>query len=99
MSLYVVVLDACVLFPSSLRDTLLRTAKAGLYRMRWTDDILEEVRRNLINKRKMSEDQAQRLIDTMSKQFPEAFITQHRFLISSMTNDTKDRNILRAIVA
>jgi len=42
------VLDACVLFPASLRDTLLRAANADLYGMRLTDEILEEVSRNLI---------------------------------------------------
>lgn len=46
----VVVLDACVLFPASLRDTLLRAAKADLYRLHLTEEILEEVRRNLIKK-------------------------------------------------
>ena len=32
----VVVLDANVLFPFTLRDTLLRAAAAGLYQVRWT---------------------------------------------------------------
>ena len=49
MSSFMVVLDACVLVPAPLRDTLLRAASVGLYRMQWTDDILEEARRNLIS--------------------------------------------------
>ena len=43
-----VVLDACVLFPASLRDILLRAAEVGLYRIRLSDTILEETRRNLV---------------------------------------------------
>ena len=38
----VTVLDACVLFPASVRDTLLRAAAAGLFQLQWTDEILAE---------------------------------------------------------
>jgi hypothetical protein len=51
VSPFEVVLDACVLFPASIRDTLLRAADAGLYRVYWSELILEEVRRNLIGQR------------------------------------------------
>jgi hypothetical protein len=39
--LFGVILDANVLVPANLCDTLLRTAIAGLYRAHWSDDILE----------------------------------------------------------
>ncbi len=99
MSSFVVVLDACVLFPAPLRDTLLRAASAGLYRMQWTNDILEEVRRNLVSDLNIPEEKAQRLIDTMHKYFPEALITHHTPLINAMPNDPKDRHVLAAAVA
>jgi hypothetical protein len=50
MSSIGVVLDACVLFPGSLRDILLRATEADLYRLCLTDQILEEMRRNLVKK-------------------------------------------------
>lgn len=99
MSAFVVVLDVSVLFPATLRDTLLRAASAGLYRIRWTDDILEDVKRKLVNDRGIPEEKAQQLIDVMRKQFPEASITEHRSLISAMPNDPKDRHVLAAAVA
>lgn len=37
-----VVLDTCVLYPAHLRDTLLRLAERGLYRVLWPDDIVDE---------------------------------------------------------
>ncbi len=98
MSSFVVVLDACVLFPAPLRDTLLRAASAGLYRMQWTNDILEEVRRNLVSNLNIAEEKAQPLIDTMRKYFPEALVTQHTPLINAMPNDPKDRHVLAAAV-
>jgi predicted nucleic acid-binding protein len=92
------VLDACVLFPASLRDTLLRAAQADLYKMYLTDDILEEVRRNLV-KKGMPEDKAQRLVVTIREQFDDAIVTRHRPLVASMPNNEKDRHVLAAAVA
>jgi hypothetical protein len=45
---FAVVLDACVLYPLPLRDTLLRVAQQTLYTPRWSGRILEEVARNLV---------------------------------------------------
>jgi predicted nucleic acid-binding protein len=99
MSSFVVLLDACAIFPMSLRDTLLRAADAGLYRLVLTEDILEEVRRNLISERRLTEDKAQRLIDIIKMYFPDAFITHHTLLIASMPINKKDRHVLAAAVA
>lgn len=71
-----VVLDACVLFPASLRDTLLRAADADLYRVHLTADILEEVRRNLV-KKGMEEQKSQRLINVIKEQFASGIVTHH----------------------
>jgi hypothetical protein len=40
---FVVVYDANVLYPSTLRDLLIRIAQAGLVQAKWTDQILDEV--------------------------------------------------------
>jgi len=42
MPRYTAVLDACVLVPIALADTLLRVAEKGLYRPLWSDRILAE---------------------------------------------------------
>jgi predicted nucleic acid-binding protein len=40
-----VVLDANVLYPFSLRDTLLRAAAAGMFQFFWSAEILDEATR------------------------------------------------------
>lgn len=48
---FVVICDANVLYPSTLRDLLSRVAEAGLVQAKWTDEILDEVFRNLMRNR------------------------------------------------
>ncbi len=67
MSSIGIVLDACVLFPGSLRDILLRAAEADLYRLCLTDQILEEMRRNLVEKEHMTEAQGRYLVKEIKK--------------------------------
>lgn len=43
MGLLTVVYDANVLYPSMLRDVLIRVAGSGVFRARWTERILDEV--------------------------------------------------------
>jgi len=98
MSSFKVILDANVLFPGSLRDILLRTANSYLYRVHLTDEILEEVCRNLVTKGKMSDAGVVSLRDAIKKSFPSAFVTEYASLIPSMTNQMKDRHVLAAAV-
>lgn len=98
MPSFVAVLDACVLIPASLRDTLLRAVEKDLYRMQWSDEILEEVRRNLIAQGMTSEEGAQSLVDEMKRYFPDASVDGYTSLTAAMTNDPKDRHVLAAAV-
>src|SRR5271157_3509057 len=72
---YTAVLDACVLLPMPLCDTLLRLAEEpSLYRPLWSTATLDEVARNLEHKFKRSPAQCQHRIEMMRKAFPEAEI-------------------------
>lgn len=97
----VAVLDACVLVPAALCDFLLRAASAGLYHLRWTDEILAEVRRTLLADLGRSQVQADRRIAAMQQAFPNALVTSHRQLITAMPSavDAKDRHVVAAAVA
>jgi len=65
-----VVLDACVLYPFSLRDVLLQAAAEGLYQVYWSETILDEAFRNLVADGRVTEDNAARLAATMRRAFP-----------------------------
>jgi hypothetical protein len=77
---FIVVLDANVFFPFTLRDTLLRAAAAGFYQVRWSSQILDEMTRNLIAKGTMPEASARRLRTVMEREFPEAEVKGYEHL-------------------
>jgi predicted nucleic acid-binding protein len=88
------VLDACVLVPSVLADTLLRCAQDEHYRPLWSAEILDEVRRNL--PRSVSATAADRRIQAMRRFFPEAQVDGYQEIVDQMTNHPKDRHVLAA---
>ncbi|HVZ17706.1 MAG TPA: hypothetical protein VG897_11345, partial [Terriglobales bacterium] len=65
---YAVVLDACVLAGAGLRDTLLRLAETPrLYVPRWSDDIIAETKKVLVNKFKKTPEQVDHLESELRK--------------------------------
>jgi predicted nucleic acid-binding protein len=96
---YVVVLDACVLAPMPICDTLLRLAQEpAFYTPKWSADILEEIERTLLNKFGRTQQQVARRIQHMQAAFPDALVEGHSGLADSMTNDIDDRHVLAAAV-
>ena len=99
MAVFPAIIDACVLFNAPVRDTLLRLAEHGLYRIHWSQIILDETTKNLVSKGRMIETKAEYLVSEMSKAFPEAMIEVSEDLIDAMKNDPKDRHVAAAAVA
>jgi predicted nucleic acid-binding protein len=98
---YSAVLDACVLYPASLRDVLLRFAHAEFYDVLWSARILDEAERNLIADGRVSAEGARRLRSRMAEAFDGACVGAAAIagLELAMTNDPKDRHVLAAAVA
>lgn len=92
------ILDANVLYPLHLRNTLLGAAHKELFRPHWSARILDETTRNLIQQRLMEDHQAQTLTQRMRDIFPEALVEDYEHLIPSMPNDPKDRHVAAAAV-
>ncbi len=98
----VALLDANVLYPMPLCDTLLSLAEGSsfpaLFLPRWSGDILEETRRNLVADGRCTPAQALRRIQLMNDAFPEASVTAYETLIPSLHNDEGDRHVLAAAI-
>lgn len=92
------VLDACVLVPISLCDVLLNLADAGLLDPLWSDSILAETRRALIEKRGVDPIRAESRLNQMTSAYPHAAVTGFESLIPRMANHPKDRHVLAVAV-
>lgn len=96
---FVALLDANVLYPQYLRDIYLRLCQAGLFQVRWSEEIPDEMSRNA--KKRVGPDRAHHMDRTVAKMrqhFPEAMVTGYENLIPSLTNDEKDRHVLAAAI-
>lgn len=89
--------DACTIYGITLTDLLLRLAAEGAFRPLWSDEVLEEVRKNVVESGK---DPAliDKRLDTMREYFPDAMVTGYERLTGSLTCDPKDRHVLAAAV-
>jgi len=93
------VLDACVLLPPTLCDLFLKLAEAPrLYRPRWSEDILAEVRRNQVAKFGFTEDLAHYWQQEVTRSFPEAIVSDYGSYVDMCTNDVPDRHVLAAAI-
>ena len=101
MGRFTVILDACVLYPSRPRDTLLRLGQAGFFRPRWTTDIHAEWMGNLRRKRPDCDPGAlERTRQLMDKAIDDCLVTGYSRLVASLTlPDPDDRHILAAAIA
>lgn len=90
-------LDTCVLFKPLLCDTLLCIAEERLFQPLWSQEVLDELRRNLI-KHGVPPSGVDHRIDQMVGHFPAAMVTGHCTLVPAMTNAPKDRHVLAAAV-
>jgi predicted nucleic acid-binding protein len=92
-------LDACVLVPMPLADLLLRLAEpVALFEARWSDGVLAEVTRTLMNRFGKSPEKARYREAAMREFFRDALVTDYDALIGQMRNHPKDRHVLAAAV-
>jgi predicted nucleic acid-binding protein len=97
----IVVLDACVLYPPSLRDLLLTLAALDAFDVRWSDEILDEVTRNVLADLPDIEEArfVEQTIGAMRRAFPEAPADAPAELVEKLDNDPKDRHVAATALA
>jgi hypothetical protein len=81
-----VVLDACVLVPASLRDTLLRCAERRMYLPCWSNEILDELRRTLLEKLGRSPEQVDHLLNELNRHFADARVEGFETLVARLSS-------------
>lgn len=94
-----VVLDACVLAPPNVCDLLLTLAETPrLHLPRWSEDILQEVRRTQIQVLNFPEERADSWQEAVRSAFPEAMVEGYGEIAAVCKNDPKDRHVLAAAI-
>lgn len=92
-----VVLDACVLHPIAVADTLLWVADAEVFQPLWSEEILDELRRSVLAR--LPDANIDGRIADMVEAFPDALVVGHEALAAGLTNDPRDRHVLAAAIA
>lgn len=97
---FVAVYDACVLYPSTLRDLLIRIAQAGLVQAKWTDTILDEVFQNLQeNRPDLPAARLARTRELMTGAIRDVLVVGYEPLIDVVTlPDPDDRHVVAAAI-
>ena len=97
MAILPVVLDTCVIYPPILRDTLFRATESGLFQLRLSDEIINELIRNYQKREGIDQQKLARLESQIREAFPD-FANPPPSLITCMTNQEKDRHVLASAV-
>ncbi len=97
---FVVVYDASVLYPSTMRDLLIRIAQSGLVQAKWSDDILDEMFAALRRQRPDLDparlDRARSLMGTAVRDWK---VSGYAALIDTLKlPDPDDRHVLAAAI-
>ena len=97
---FVVVYDACVLYPAPLRDLLIRLGVSGLVRARWSETILDECFRSIAKQRPdLAPPALARTRALMIRAVPDCLVAGFEPLIPSFSlPDPDDRHVVAAAV-
>ncbi|MET8812636.1 PIN domain-containing protein [Streptomyces sp. NPDC004549] len=97
---FTVVYDACVLYPNTLRDLLIRIAAAGLVQAKWSERILDEVFDNLAkNRPDLRQERLDRTRDLMKRAVRDCLVVGHERLEPVLDlPDPDDRHVLAAAI-
>ncbi|MGW7294797.1 PIN domain-containing protein [Streptomyces xiamenensis] len=96
---FVVIYDACVLYPNTLRDLLIRVSQRGFVRARWTEVILDEVDRNIALNYSIAPESLARRRSLMNQAVRDCLVTGFEPLVEGLElPDKDDRHVLAAAI-
>jgi PIN domain len=95
---FTVLYDTCALYPNTQRNLLIRLARTGLVRARWSAGILAELDRALAE-RPVARDKRRRLFELMNAAVPDCPVEGYEPLIDGLKlPDLDDRHVLAAAI-
>ncbi len=94
----VVFLDANILIPEYLRSIFLELSEAGLLQANWSEGVLVETRRNLVDpygRFALDANRVDRMLRLMRSHFPQALVHGHEKLVPQFVGrtDAKDEHV------
>ncbi len=97
---FTAIFDACVLYPAPLRDFLMWLGLSGRFRARWSRDIHEEWKRNLLlNRPDLTRAHVDRTSDLMDCAISDGLVDGYEELVAGLTlPDPDDRHVLAAAI-
>ena len=97
---FTVFYDACVLYPAPLRDLLVRLARMGVFRAKWTQQIHEEWIRNALKKNPhLTRERLDMTASKMNEAVMDSLVSDYEPLIAGLQlPDTNDRHVLAAAI-
>ena len=101
MANFVVVYDACVLYPASIRDLLVELTHTGLLRAKWTARIHIEWIEAVIRARpELDRVRLERVAHLMNIKVPDCLVTDFELLEPGLSSlpDLDDRHVLAAAI-
>lgn len=98
-SRFTAILDANVLYPQLIRDTLLSLAVADLYHARWSQAIHDEWTRNLVKDRPELTARLPAVVELINTSVPDCLVTNYEKLVTSIElPDPDDRHVVAAAI-
>ena len=96
----IVIFDACVLYPTTLRDYLMFLSDTDLFLARWTARIQDEWINNLLEDRPdLSRERLERTRQKMEEHVDDCLVEGYEHLIDTLKlPDMKDRHVLAAAI-
>ena len=96
---FAAVFDANVLYPAAQRDLLIRLAQVGLFRGRWTEQILDEMQNAIVRRQPELVDKLARTRRLMCEGVKDCLVAGYEHLIDVLElPDVDDRHVLAAAI-
>ena len=97
---FIVVYDACVLYPAPLRDLLVWVGMTGMVQVKWTNEILDECFRAILDKKpELSPERLERTRTLMNRAVRDVLVEGYEGIVEALElPDPNDRYVLAAAI-